>query len=224
MWRDPMHDKPRSDAGFFLPAAAVRRWAYPAAARRRWFLMLESHDREKLINAAIYFAEHTRHCGKIKLIKLLYLLDFEHYRQTGAPVTGMEYRAMKMGPVPMELYQEWDALEPDFADDIDIVPLQVVDFVRESVRPLRAFDDSHFTRRELRLMHELATRFRDDFSKPMIGVTHEERGPWAAIWDNGRGNLERIPFALAIREEDSHAALVREAATEYEGIRLAQGH
>lgn len=186
--------------------------------------MLESHDREKLINAAIYFAEHTRHCGKIKLIKLLYLLDFEHYRQTGAPVTGMEYRAMKMGPVPMELYQEWDALEPDFADDIDIVPLQVVDFVRESVRPLRAFDDSHFTRRELRLMHELATRFRDDFSKPMIGVTHEERGPWAAIWDNGRGNLERIPFALAIREEDSHAALVREAATEYEGIRLAQGH
>ena len=44
--------------------------------------MLVNHNREKLINTAIYFADQTRHCGKIKLIKLLYLLDFEHYRQT----------------------------------------------------------------------------------------------------------------------------------------------
>jgi len=185
--------------------------------------MLKSHDREKLINAAIYFAANTRHCGKIKLIKLLYLLDFEHYRQTGVSVTGQEYLAMKMGPVPMELYQEWDALEPDFAEAIDIVPEQIVDYVRESVQPRRDFDDGHFTRRELRLMADLAARFRDDFSKPMIGVTHEERGPWAAIWDNGRGNLERIPFALAIRDEDPCAEFIRESAAEYEGIRVAQG-
>ena len=30
--------------------------------------MIHSHEREKLINAAIYFASHTRFCGKIKLI------------------------------------------------------------------------------------------------------------------------------------------------------------
>ena len=83
--------------------------------------MLISHNREKLINAAIYFADNTQHCGKIKLIKLLYLLDFEHYRQTGIPVTGLEYRAMKMGPVPMALFEEWEALEPDFAEAIAIV-------------------------------------------------------------------------------------------------------
>lgn len=68
--------------------------------------MVKSRGREKLINVAIYFATNTRSCGKIKLIKLLYLLDFEHYRQTGASVTGLEYHAMKMGPVPMDLYQE----------------------------------------------------------------------------------------------------------------------
>lgn len=186
--------------------------------------MLKSRHREKMINAAVYFAANTRRCGKIKLIKLLYLLDFEHYRQTGASVTGLEYRAMKMGPVPMELYQEWDALEPDFAEAIDIVPEKVVDFVRESVRPKRDFDDSHFTRRELRLMADLADRFREDFSKPMIGVTHAERGPWAAIWDNGQGNLERIPYALAIRNDDPHADIVREAAKELEAIRLAHVH
>jgi len=186
--------------------------------------MLKSHDREKLINAAIYFANNTRHCGKIKLIKLLYLLDFEHYRQTGRSVTGLEYHAMRMGPVPIDLYQEWDALEPDFAEAVDIVPEQVIDFVREAVRPKRAFDDSHFTRRELRLMIELAERFCTDYSKPMVNVTHVERGPWSAIWDNGRGDLDRIPYSLAIRDDDPHAEVIREAAAEHEGIRRAQPH
>ena len=128
--------------------------------------MLKSHNREKLINAAIYFATNTRHCGKIKLIKLLYLLDFEHYRQTGKSATGLEYHAMQMGPVPLDLYQEWDALEPDFAEAVDIVPEQVIDFVREAVRPKRAFDDSHFTRRELRLMTELAIAFAPTTRSP----------------------------------------------------------
>ena len=131
---------------------------------------------------------------------------------------------MKMGPVPMELYQERDALAPDFAEAIEIVPEKIVDFVRESVRPKRDFDDSHFTRRELRLMTELAERFRDDFSRPMIGVTHAERGPWAAIWDHGHGNLGRIPYALAIRDEDPNAEIIREAAAEVEAIRLAHVH
>lgn len=186
--------------------------------------MLKSHDREKLINAAIFFANNTRHCGKIKLIKLLFLLDFEHYRQTGRSVTGLEYHAMRMGPVPLDLYQEWDAPEPDFADALDIVPEQVIDFVREAVRPKRAFNDSHFTRRELRLMEELADRFRTDYSKPMVNVTHAERGPWSAIWDNGRGDLDRIPYALAIRDDDPYAEVIREAASEHEGIRRAQLH
>lgn len=186
--------------------------------------MLKPHNREKLINAAIFFAANTRYCGKIKLIKLLYLLDFEHYRQTGAPVTGLEYRAMKMGPVPMALFEEWDSLEPDFAEAIDIVPEQVINYVRETVRPRRDFDDSHFTRRELRLMEQLAERFRTDYSQPMINVTHAERGPWKAIWDNGRGSLERIPYALAIQDDDPNAGVIREAAEERAGIRQAHLH
>jgi uncharacterized phage-associated protein len=68
--------------------------------------MLITHEREKLINAILYFASHTRHCGKIKLFKLLYLLDFEHFRQTGRSVTSLDYRAWELGPVPIRLMQE----------------------------------------------------------------------------------------------------------------------
>ena len=148
----------------------------------------------------------------------------ESVTATGAPVTGLEYRAMKMGPVPIALFEEWDALEPDFADAVEIVPEQIIDYVRETVRPKRAFDDSQFSRRELRLLAQLAERFRVDYSRPMINVTHAERGPWDAIWDNGRGNFERIPYSLAVRDDDLHAEIVRESAAEHEAIRLAQLH
>jgi uncharacterized phage-associated protein len=180
--------------------------------------MIKSHVREKLINAAVFFAENTNYCGKIKLIKLLYLLDFEHFRQTGHSVTGMDYHALKMGPVPMDFYQEWDDLGTDFSMSIEIVPERVIDYVRERVQPKQPFDESHFSRRELKIMNELTQRFKDDYSKPMVNVTHEERGPWAKIWDDGRGERERIPYSLAVADNDPNRDAVLEAADQYQNI------
>lgn len=186
--------------------------------------MIVSREREKLVQTIVFFAKNTKHCGKIKLIKLLYLLDFEHFRQTGRSVTGMDYHAWKMGPVPLEFFQEWDAPEPDLAAAIDVVPEKVIDHTRELVVPKIDFDDSHFTKRELRLMEELATRFHDSLSKPMIGVTHAELGPWQTIWDDGRGNNERIPYPLALDANDPHREAILASAQEYARIAVAQTH
>lgn len=183
--------------------------------------MLISKEREKLIDAIVFFATHTEHCGKVKLFKLLYLLDFMHFQQTGRSVTRLDYRAWKMGPVPLELMQEWDQLEPDLAAAIRIVPEQVIDYVRERVVPQRNFNESQFTKRELRLMEDLAGRFCKELTKPLVNFTHAERGPWDKIWDEGRGNNERIPYTLAVAETHPHAAAVLESAREYEGIRAA---
>jgi uncharacterized phage-associated protein len=186
--------------------------------------LLISRNREKLIDVVVYFASNTRHCGKVKLFKLLYLLDFTHFRETGRSVTGLDYRAWKTGPVPFGLMQEWDELKSDMASAIDIVPEKVVDFIRELVVPKVAFDDSLFTRRELRLMHELSTNFADELTKPMIGFTHEERGPWDKIWDGGRGNNERIPYTLAFPDSDPNRDVILVAAREYEGALAAAPH
>jgi uncharacterized phage-associated protein len=185
--------------------------------------MIRSHEREKLINATVFFATHTKCCEKIKLIKLLYLLDFEHFRQTGRSVTGLEYRAWKLGPVPPALFAEWEELDTDFAEAIDIVPEKVFDYERYRVVAKRDFDDSYFSRRELRLMEQLAVRFGEELSRPMINFTHAELGPWAKIWDNGRGDQERIPYTLAIPDDDPMRDAVLAAAAEYQGIAAAVG-
>ena len=172
--------------------------------------MLISRDREKLVNSIVFFARNTQYCGKTKLFKLLYLLDFHHFREAGRSVTGLEYHAWKNGPVPFALVQEWDDLEADLATAIDIVPERVIDYDRQRVDAKGAFDDSHFTKRELRLMQELAHRHHDEMTKPLIGLTHEERG-----------NNERIPYALAVPDDDPNREAVLEAAREFDAIAAA---
>jgi uncharacterized phage-associated protein len=183
--------------------------------------MLRSPERQKCINAVVYFARNTHHCGKVKLFKLLYLLDFTHFRETGRSVTGMDYLAWKLGPVPLAFVQEWDQLEPDFAAAIEIVAEKVIDHTRALVLARVEFDDNLFSKRELRIMSALAEKYRDDLSQPMVNVTHHERGPWDKIWDNGRGNNARIPYTLAVPDNDPNREAILESAREYEGIAAA---
>ena len=72
------------------------------------FLAMAQDNRNRLIDVIVYFAKYTQYCGKITLFKLLYLLDFEHFRQTGKSVTGYDYQAWKFGPVPVDLMEEWE--------------------------------------------------------------------------------------------------------------------
>ncbi|MGH8864139.1 MAG: Panacea domain-containing protein [Burkholderiales bacterium] len=183
--------------------------------------MLISRDREKLINAIVFFARNTRFCGKTKLFKLLYLLDFRHFRAAGRSVTGLEYRAWKHGPVPFELVQEWEEFEPDLAAAIQIVPEPVFDYDRLRIEPKAEFDNRNFTKRELSLMQELAEQHRDEKTRPLIGLTHEERGPWDKIWDGGHGNDARIPYALAVPDDDPNREAILRAAAEYDAIAAA---
>ena len=115
--------------------------------------MLITHNREKLINTIIYFADKVDKCGKVKLFKLLYFLDFEHYKLTGRSVTGLDYYAWKMGPVPVALYDEIESLEPDMAKALRFGEVAVYGGRGSmlTINPKQAFDDSHFTRRELKL-------------------------------------------------------------------------
>ena len=82
--------------------------------------MFVSHHRGKLLNAIVYFIANTRRCHTLKLFKLLYFLDFEHFRQTGQSVTGLRYVAWPKGPAPDDLWHELDAPRPDLAATVSI--------------------------------------------------------------------------------------------------------
>jgi len=159
-------------------------------------------NRERLINAVIFFAHNTQYCGKVKLFKLLFLLDFEHFRLTGKSVTGAEYSAWKMGPVPTVLYDQWDDPDDDFSDAVFFSSEQVFDYQKGTIKPKRDFDESEFTPRQLELMRAIAERYKDERSAFMIDVTHAENGAWSRIWNEGKGKSKTIPYSLALEDDD----------------------
>lgn len=165
--------------------------------------MLITHEREKLINAIIFFSKNTDHCGKTKLIKLLFLLDFEHFKETGRSVTGQDYYAFELGPVPGSLYEEINNdIGEDLAGAIDIRPEQSYGYTRQTIVPKRDPDRDCFSKRELRILETLAKQYSTHTATQMVEVTHAESGVWDRVFADGEGKYQHIPYELALPEAE----------------------
>ena len=178
-----------------------------------------NHHREKLEGAIAYFVGNTSHCYTLKLFKLLNFLDFEHYRQTGRSVTGLDYHAFELGPVPTKLYYQ---IQSDDAEKV--VALEVREtmddlsntLVRREYKTNAGFDDSYFTRRELEIMERLVLFFKDTNSNDMSKYSHDPKLPWKKIYGKGEGRGCLIPYELALQS----AAMVKDEPTIDEEERL----
>ncbi|MGC8210097.1 Panacea domain-containing protein [Ralstonia solanacearum] len=179
--------------------------------------MLVSHERQKLIEAVCFFATHVEKLGKIKLFKLLYFLDFEHYRDTGRSVTGLDYSAWKMGPVPTDLFRELDNPQPDWAEKIRFGQRTVRGGKPMlSVTPVGEFDASHFSKRELRLLARLAAEFRTADAAEMVEATHLENLPWHQVYNVQKRDSAVIPYELAVRAQEAGA--MKKVAAEHREV------
>ena len=161
--------------------------------------MLKNYEREKLINAIIFFANNTHNLGKVKLWKLLYFLDFQHYRDVGRPVTGLQYYAWPMGPVPVDLHDEVSSPKEDMKEKLELRLSQWEKGTTLFVVPKAEFDASLFSKRELRLLESLAHEFRDSSAEKMIEATHLENQPWNKVFNVQRQRQAIIPYQLASR-------------------------
>jgi len=164
--------------------------------------MLIQYHQEKLINAIVYFAKNTHNCGKTKLFKLLYFLDFEHFKQTGRSVTGLDYYAWKMGPVPPKLHEEFskEFLELDTKYHIHLVPKKIGNYEILTIEPITNPDLSYFSKRELSIIEQLSKEYKTTTTKDMIENTHLPNLPWHKVFHEERREYQLIPYEYAIHE------------------------
>lgn len=167
--------------------------------------MFISRNREKLINAIIYFARNTKYCLTTKLFKLLNFLDFEHYRMTGRGVTGLAYKAWQKGPGPADLWRDIQNL-PEYLKNavaFEEIKDELTGEPRgRRIRPLKQFDKSFFTPREMKIMALLAEIFRDARADDMVSVSHGKNYPWEKVFQDGRGKGTIIPYDLALESKE----------------------
>jgi uncharacterized phage-associated protein len=175
--------------------------------------MLVTHDREKLINALVFFLGATKHAHTLKLFKLLNFSDFEHFRQTGRSIFNLEYRALPQGPVPVALLKE---ISKGGGADLKkaIALFEVKDEITDELlrRVLKAkipFDPKFFSKRELKIMDRIAEFFRDFKAQDMSEFSHMKGLPWRTVYNDGKGRNNLIPLELALKSDP----LVHDAAT-----------
>lgn len=171
--------------------------------------MIITHHREKLINAIIFFAQNTKYCGKTKLLKLLYFLDFKHFKQTGKPVTGLNYYAWEMGPVPKNFYEELSGkMRPDLRSAIRITGKEGG---LQLIQAQQKFNNQYFSKRELRLLEELSFIFNEAKADMMVESTHLHNQPWDRTLKE-KGKFAEIDYMRAL--DSDRTSLSHEQAGE----------
>lgn len=176
-----------------------------------------SFYRNKLLQAVLYFAKHIKRLNSTKLLKLLYFLDMDHFKQTGYPSIGLSYYAYEHGPVPVEFWKELitvpiphdldeliRVIEVHFGDVIESNERQIT--IKKGVKP----DVTIFTPREIEIMNKFVMIFKDYPANTFSEASHELGSPWA-ITRREKGDKSLIDYMLAI---DERAEVDKEEAEE----------
>ncbi|MEQ8187150.1 MAG: Panacea domain-containing protein [Candidatus Eremiobacterota bacterium] len=183
--------------------------------------MLIDHSKEKLYNAIIYFLKNTKHCGKTKLFKLLYYLDFLHFRETGKSVTNLDYYAYPFGPYPTDLGHEIFHPSEESRPYISIEKKEGNgDFT--PIKTKKKFENLHFSKREMRILEQLSYIFRDVTAEDIIEISHLPNEPWDKTIKT-KGEREKIDYCLAVDNTPKSLQIeeIIERLREREAIKLA---
>lgn len=160
--------------------------------------------REKLINAVIYFCTNTKMCGKTKLVKLLYYLDFMHFRQTAKSVTDLQYYAWQFGPYPVSFGNEIDRPPEDLAKALFICKEPEKKSV--TIKCRTKFDKDVFSPRELRLLEQIAFIFKEARAEDMVEASHLPNHPWDKTL-KAKGEKAEIDYILALDTQPGSISL-----------------
>lgn len=157
-----------------------------------------SLHRNKLINAVLYFAKNTRYLGKTKLMKLLFFLDFKHFQETAKSVTNLEYFAWERGPVPKDFFFELsNSNQPEDLKKVINVCKVADDSDFRAIIAKGKPDLRYFSKREFRILSEIAETYRDVKADDISEISHLENEPWDQTLRQ-KGDNHHIDYLLAI--------------------------
>ena len=162
--------------------------------------------RLKLLNAILIFASKTKNVNLTKLLKLLYFLDFTHFKETGYPAINLMYYAWDHGPVPRDFYEEVKGHEvpEDFTNKLAIIPSgrweeKYPEREEYFFIPIAKPDISIFTPRELGIIELLCDMYRDATASQMKEITHLPNEPWDTT-KKTKGLYKYVDYLLCLED------------------------
>ncbi|MFA6056427.1 MAG: type II toxin-antitoxin system antitoxin SocA domain-containing protein [Thermodesulfovibrionales bacterium] len=141
-------------------------------------------NEKKYKNIVLFFANKIKNgtLGKLKLMKLLYFLDFDFFEKYGQSVSKDEYLRFENGPVPRMAEK---ILKQMNGKEIKISKIKIGFGYndKQHIEPLKDFDISLFTKEELMMLEEIADKWERFSGSEMKTASHGE-APWIATKPN----------------------------------------
>ena len=155
--------------------------------------MVVKINQKKYKNAVLFFAKKIQNgtLGKLKMMKLLYYLDFDFFEKYGRSVTGDQYLRFENGPVPRmaeKILKEMNGKE------IKISKRKVGEGYKDQlhIEAVTGFDMRVFEKKELLMLEEISGKWEKSTGSEMKNASHGE-APWIATKPN-----EIIDYNLAL--------------------------
>ena len=143
---------------------------------------------DRLKNILLFFISKGNGVFFTKMNKLLFYADFMAYRVTGKSVSGLAYKAIAHGPVPVR----WDRIY-SFYDEIDQEIVQFSDG-REGTKLVSKLspDMAEFSDDELKILEYVSQRFKNETPTQISETSHEEEA-----WKKYKDSDKLISFEMA---------------------------
>ncbi|WP_047451898.1 type II toxin-antitoxin system antitoxin SocA domain-containing protein [Alistipes sp. ZOR0009] len=132
-------------------------------------------DLRKFTEMVVFFSERLEP-WKTKLNKLLFYADFEMYRKSGFSISGVQYRAIPMGPVPNNYDSIFEYLTKN--QEVYINYKYFTDGgtgEQFTLTKNRQFKNELFTQVELAVLESVASRFKEVTTQDIIEISHREK-------------------------------------------------
>jgi uncharacterized phage-associated protein len=150
--------------------------------------MFRRINNDKIGNVLNYFASQIPYLSMTKTLKLLYILDETSIKETGTPVTWLDYKVWENGPVAIDVYNEikhqevfcYQGKELSLLQSIQLEKKFNADRNTEEVflKPNGHFDENIFNRYELKLMETIVFKYGNWNATELIDFLHEEGSLW----------------------------------------------
>ena len=130
-------------------------------------------------NAVLYFIKYCNNqfLHATKLNKLLYYLDFVHFRDHKKSVTGDVYIHQGYGPVPSQIDEILSNLKKEGVIGTEAVPYNGEEMINFSIKENVKIDESVFSSEQKKLLKNICDEFGDWPTEKIVAQTHLE-APW----------------------------------------------
>lgn len=147
---------------------------------------------EKITEMVVYFSDKLSPF-KTKMNKLLFYADFLMFKQSCFSISGMRYKAIEMGPVPINFQSIFEYLANK--NEIDIFTTEFPQgyigeqFKAKNGRPFRV---ELFSENELNVLEKVANVFKPTSTNQIIEISHLEEA-----WKKNEKNKSVISYEYA---------------------------